>query len=278
MEVNKLEGREVMIIGFGGVILLTLVVLMSIYVGHAITVTSNIPTPVHVSAATPTIQVNVPQAAAPKVEVTSAAPNVNVHVPAGAPPTVNVSTPPATVTVLDKRSEPDTKTFVPPAAPANHNSNPPTIPASFQTTTPAQAQPAVAPAGKSGDSKTGEAKAEVNYETLYSNAERYIESYCKKNNLDANAESKKWLTKWNSQVETAVRDGMVTDEQAYINRIVVDKRDCFDLNAAPEKIVEGCRLMLRYRDAKLTWIQAMKDAATTENMQKTLAFLAAGVK
>jgi hypothetical protein len=272
MEVNKLEGKEVMIIGFGGVTLLTLVVLSSIYVGHAITVTSNVPTPIHVSSAAPKIEVNVPQAPAPKVEVTSAAPKVDVHVPAGAPPTVNVSTPPATVTVLDKR-DPESKAFVVPvSAPAASPAVP--IPAKFEQTTPAvvpDAQGAAPVAVKAADVK--------DLETLYAYAERYIESYCRKNGLDPAAESKKWQTKWSSQVETAMRDGTANDEQAYINRVVVDKRDCFDLDkATPEKIVEGCRLMLRYRDAKLTWIQAMKDAATIENLQKTVAFLAAGVK
>ena len=47
-----------------------------------------------------------------------------------------------------------------------------------------------------------------------------------------------------------------------------------DLN--DEKICEACRIMLRYRDGQLAWLQAMKDALTNENLKKTMAFLAQG--
>jgi hypothetical protein len=121
------------------------------------------------------------------------------------------------------------------------------------------------------------ADADLTLDNLYKYAEHYVESYCSKRSLNAALEAKKWETRWKQGLEQAMRDNTDNDEQSYINRVVVTKRDCFDLEkATPEKIVEGCRIMLRYRDGKLAWLQAMKDAVTSENMKKTLVLLAAG--
>lgn len=258
MEVNKLEGREVLIIGFGGMMLVTLVVLSSIYVGHAITVVSNVPQPIHVMPAQPQVSVNVPNAPAPRVEVSAAAPAVNVHVPAQPAPVVNVSTPPATVTVIDQREKP--KAEKPPAV----------LPDPVPVSVPKPDKTSALPLSK---------EEEVTLDSLYKNAENYISSYCVKNGVNAEGESKAWTTKWLAKVETAVRDGSVSDEQAYINRYVVDNSSSFNMDKAPpDRVVEACRVLLRYRDARLTMLSAMNEALTKENLKKTVVFLAAGVK
>jgi hypothetical protein len=243
MQVNNLEGKEVMIIGFGGVILLTVVVLSSIYVGHTITAASNIPQPIHVMSAQPAVAVNVPAQSAPKVEVTatSPAPHIDVHVPSQATPVVNFTPPPAQITVIEKAEKPATAPNIPKV-----DSKP--VPASI-----------VEP----------HAEADVSIDSLYSCAEKYIETQCKKTGLDPVAENAKWLKKWQGRITDS---GL--DEQELLNRTIVDSRDCFDVQkATPEKIVEACRLMLRYRDAKLQWLQALKDAVTHDNLQKTIAVL-----
>ena len=55
MEVSKLEGREVLTMLFGLPIMITVIVLASITVGHIVTVRSNIPTQVNVSATPPNV-------------------------------------------------------------------------------------------------------------------------------------------------------------------------------------------------------------------------------
>jgi hypothetical protein len=253
MQVNNLEGREVMIIGFGGVILLTLVVLSSIYVGHAITSVSSVPQPVHVLPAQPAVSVNVPAQSVPKVEVTatSAAPKIDVHVPTQTAPVVNFTPPPAQITVVEREKQPAPEK---PAAPSiSPKVDPKPVPAAVEHS---------------------EAKEEYTVDTLYVCAERYIEMQCRKAGLDPVAENAKWLKHWQSRITDS---GL--DEQELLNRSVVDNRDCFDVQkATPEKIVEACRLMLRYRDTKLQWLQALKDAMTRENLQKTIAFLNTGGK
>jgi hypothetical protein len=118
-------------------------------------------------------------------------------------------------------------------------------------------------------------EAEPTVDELYMAAEKYIDTQCKKSGLDPVAENAKWLKLW----QTRVADSGL-DEQRYLNDTVINSRDCFDVNkATPEKIVEACRLMLRYRDAKLQWLQALKDAlAAPSAIQKTVAFLTSGVK
>jgi len=311
MEVNKLESREVLTILFGMPVMITLIVLASIAVGHLVTTRSDRPTTVQVTAAPPKIEMKVPQAPAPTVTVAPA--NVDVKVPPVAPPTIMVSTPPAVVTVIDQndstaavartaKENPEYKpadTKVEPAKPEPK----PTPPAKQPDAKPASRQSAapvpenkVAPVAAENPSDAAEiadvpappAKTEqtfmaalrdedINIDTLYRYAEKYIEAYCKKNALDPIAENKKWQDKWRRNLEQSITDQIDHDEQSYINRVVIAKRDCFDLEkATPEKAVEACRIMLRYRDGQLAWLKAMRDAATTENMKKTLAFLAAG--
>src|SRR5438128_65286 len=105
MEVNKLESREVLIMLFGLPVMITLIVLVSIGVGHWVTTRSDRPTNVTVSPSQPKIEVNVPQGPAPQVNVSSAPPSVAVNVPSAPPPTINVTPPPAVVTVIPGRNE-----------------------------------------------------------------------------------------------------------------------------------------------------------------------------
>ena len=281
MEVNKLESKEVLVMLFGLPVMITLIVLVSIGVGHWVTTRSDRPTNVNVTAAQPRVDVNVP-AAAPQIQVTAAPPKIDVNVPQAAAPNVNVTTPPATVTVLDRRSDGDTHVETKPEKPEKKETARPAEP--VKPAAPAPAAPKTEQTPKTSSLVPIPVKAavsddEMSLETLYSYAEKYIDSYCRKNNLDAALEAKKWQNAWKRNLDQAVSDNIDSSEQTYINRIVVAKRNCFDIEkATPEQIVEGCRIMLRYRDGQLAWLQAMKDAVTNENMKKTLVFLAAGVR
>ena len=279
MEVNNLQSKEVLIMLFGLPVMITLIVLASIGVGHYVTTRSDRPTNVTVASATPKIDVNVPQAQAPQVNVSSSPAKVDVNVPSAPPPTINVTTPPAVVTVVQRNSDEHAENTAAktPAKPAPQKEVVKEAPAPAPAKLPEAPQPIKA---SYIENKTPALREEdLTLDTLYNYAERYIESYCGKRSLDTAAEAKKWETKWKQGLEQAMKDNTDNDEQSYINRVVIMKRDCFDLEkATPEKIVEGCRLMLRYRDGKLAWLQAMKDAVTAENMKKTLVFLAAGVK
>lgn len=261
MEVNKLESREVMFMLFGLPIMMTLIVLASIGVGHAVTTRSSVPTPVNVSAAAPRIDVNVPQAAAPRIEVSAPGPKIDVNVPA-AQPIINVATPQPLVTVLHEQPKPQ-----------------PAPSPSVQAAPVPQAIPVAAPIPEKKTSSLEFKEEDLNLDTLYKHAEAYVDAHCKKLGLDPATENKKWQTAWRSKLEQSTKDGTDTDEQSFINRAVIAKRDCFDVaNASPEKIVEACRIMLRYRDANLSWLRQLREAATGENLKKTLVVLAAGSK
>ncbi len=249
----ELETRDAMIVGFGGTTLLALIIIGSIYVGHAITTASAVPQPIHINSTPAQVSVNVPQQAAPRVEVSTAAPHVSVNVPQQAAPTVNVTTPPAVVHVVEKTKEiPSTPVITPTPI---EKKEPGPLPVSTQ-------------------SKAEAPKNDL--ETLYASAEKYISSFCAKRNLDPDAESRKWILKWKARVETAINDG--GSEQSLLDRTIIDQRECFDINATPDKVAEGCRILLHMRDAKLQWLQAMREALNAENMQKTIAFLTAGPK
>jgi hypothetical protein len=280
VEVNKLESKEVLVMLFGLPVMITLIVLVSIGVGHVVTTRSDRPTNVTVASAPPRIDVNVPQSQAPQVNVSSSPAKVDVNVPSAPAPTINVTTPPAVVTVVQRNGDEHAET---PAAKAA--AKPSVKEVVKESPTPAAPLPVKPPEPPQAikasfiQETKSPAQEDLTLDTLYKYAERYIESYCAKRSLDGAAEAKKWDTKWKQGLEQAMKDNTDNDEQSYINRMVIMKRDCFDLEkATPEKIVEGCRLMLRYRDGQLAWLQAMKDAVTSENMKKTLAFLSAGVK
>jgi len=257
-------------------------------------------------AAPPTVAVN---AVAPKVDVhlpQQAAPTVTVNPPSMPAPHITVNPPPASVTVIKEerervfadrsdrmeRERPTAQTVAavpppsiagdvkpaiatPPAAPVKAPEVKPAEPARTEpnkssSLTPAAPAPAAAPVAR-------KELEEPTVDTLYTYATRYIDDYCKKKGLDPDAESRKWNRTWKANVDQAINDNIDSGEQSYINRVVISKRDHFNLdNATPEKVVEACRILLRYRDAQLAWLQAMKDGMTRENLKKTVAFLAAG--
>jgi hypothetical protein len=271
---------------------------------------------VRVEAATPKIDVNVPQLAPPTVQVAAAAPKVDIHIPVGPAPTVNVNTPPLAppnitvnppapnVTIIDRQIEkPAEKPALAEAAPkvAAHASALKVEPAPTAVSTPADSVvpietakpslPAAPPAapppavGPKVEPTPAKAKAveaapptpEPTIDNLYQYATRYVELYCTKHGMDPLAEARRWNKVWQAGVEQSISDNIDSSEQSYINRIVIAKRDYFNLaTATPDKIVEACRILLRYRDGQLSWLQAMKDALTNENLRKTMTLLAAG--
>jgi hypothetical protein len=126
-----------------------------------------------------------------------------------------------------------------------------------------------------------EARAEeVTVETLYSEAEKYVAAYCQKNGLDPVVENKKWLKKWLARCNQSIKDGSDNGEQSFINRVVVDNKDYFNIEKAkPGQVAEACRIILRYRDANLVWLAALSDAMREEgNLKKTVEFLSLGPK
>jgi len=360
MDGGNTSNKNVLMMSFGLPVMTTAIVIGSMYAGHIMTVKSNIPTHVLVSAATPNIDVNVPEAPPPNIQVAASPAHVDVHVPQGAAPIVTVHPPaspapsitinPAapTVTVIERdpidlrlalqekidrleRKEKSDKVATAAASAAeilklsvkpegdtglNETSTSSAAPVKIETpaakpvepvkTAPASgakpsaearshsesAKPALASiplfsaeskpvllASASGGGVPSSRHEEMSLETLYGCAESYIRSYCKRNNLDTVTEEKKWNRTWKASVEQAVSDNIDSSEQSYINRMVIAKRDYFNIErASPEKIVEACRIMLRYRDGQLAWLSAMKEALTQDNLKKTVTFLSAGPK
>lgn len=270
MEV-KLDNKDSLITVFALPVLGAALLMAAVWEGHCIT-RAQPPTPVTVTAAPPRIDVNVPQAAAPRVEVTAMSqPAIEVNVPASNPAAVNITAPQPLVTILDRRDadRPESKKEVVPIVPVKAHSEAPSIPEPVQV----QIQYKDKPTDVTFKTE------DLTIETLFQYAERYIDSYCLVKHLDPSVEAVRWNREWRQKLETAIADGSVNDEQGYMNRVIVEKRDCLNLEqATPEKIVEGCRLMLRYRDGKLTLLKAMKDQVTGDNLRKSLVFLAAGVK
>jgi hypothetical protein len=288
-----------LILAFGLPVVTTLIVMGSMYVGHIITTTSERPTEVRVQGVQPKIDVNVPQGPAPNVHVSATAPQVDVHVPPAppvlppmitvntpptAPPMITVNTPPvappnitvnpspATVTVIDRREidKPKTELAAAPApVPAPAPQKPAESAVALKSSSAAASAPVVAkPSDPLGNEPT--------LDNLYAHAARYIDLYCHKHGLDPASETRRWNNVWRSKLDQAISDNIDSSEQSYINRVVIAKRDCFAPTASPDKVVEACRLMLRYRDGQLAWLQAMKDALTNENLKKTMSFLAQG--
>lgn len=263
MQINNFDSKDGIWVLFLFPTMIAVMILGGVGVGHLITSRSQVPTKVEVAAASPRIDVNVPTAAAPRVEVTSATPQVNIHVPNQLAPIVNVSTPPATVTVLDKR-EPDKQDKLKaekPLAP-----EPQVIPVSAPVKPDKTSMAPLPPLMPKEEDFT--------IESLYRNADTYIASYCQKNSIQKDAANKKWEEQWKDKV-----DKSNFSEQVYINNWVIDNRSYFDINKAkPEQIVEACRILLRYRDQNLAMLGAFNEVLTAENIKKTVAFLAAGVK
>lgn len=295
MESTHSEGSgRVLCLAFGLPLMTTAIVLGSMYVGHIITTQSDRPPKIDINVpqqAPPKVDINVPQQAPPNIEVSTTAPRVDVHVPAAPPPAVTVTAPatpapnitvnpaPPTVTIIDRRDLdkiPEKEKTSGAAEKSTSAAEPP--PASVAPAGPAKPAgnvtvPVLPPAGPPKSSLD----EDPTLETLYVCATQYIEAYCRKRGLDPSVEGKRWHDRWRANLDQAVAENIDSGEQSYINRVVLTKRDYFDLDrATPEKIVEACRILLRYRDGQLAWLQAMKDAMTKENLKKTVTFLAAG--
>jgi len=117
---------------------------------------------------------------------------------------------------------------------------------------------------------------DLSLDLLYALSAKYVDAYSAKKGLNPGDENKRWMKRWMDNVEQAMDDGD-SSEQQYINRVTISKRDCFNIEkAAVDKVVEGCRILLRYRDGNFTWLSAMREALTRENLKKTLVFLNAG--
>jgi hypothetical protein len=266
MKVNELEGKDAYLLLFGGGTLSALIVLLSIYVGHVLTLRSNVPTVVQVQPAlsAPTVSVKMPEAQTPVVNVSPAV--VDVHVPQQQPPTVNITTPQplvqlmpaqttAKVEVEKKEDRKDAKPLsLPPLAS-------PTIP-----------EPK--PTGDAHDKQKDEleqALATPSIDVLYKYADSYLTRFCEQRGLDASSEAKRWNTAW----ESRLADHADTSEQVVMNNVCVEKRNNFKVDSAtPEQIAEGCRLLLRCRDHNLALLSAMQEAATPDNLRKTITVLA----
>ncbi|MBI3832517.1 MAG: hypothetical protein HY291_23545 [Planctomycetes bacterium] len=117
-----------------------------------------------------------------------------------------------------------------------------------------------------------EDKAQITINDLFPIAERFVGDYCKKCNLDVAAEDRKWMDAWNSRVK---EEG---DEQVLANRVLIEKRESFNVEKAkPEQVVEACRLMLRYRDAKLSLPTVFKENVTAGALLKIKRYLETGI-
>ena len=118
---------------------------------------------------------------------------------------------------------------------------------------------------------------ELCLELFYTLCRKYADAYSLKKGLNPAEEHSKWQRRWQQNLEQALNDGSDSSEQQYINRQTIAKRDYFNVEkATPDKIAEGCRILLRYRDGNLTWLSAMSNALTQENLRKTIHFLNAG--
>jgi hypothetical protein len=118
---------------------------------------------------------------------------------------------------------------------------------------------------------------ELCLDVFYLLCKKYVDAYCVKKGLNPQDEHAKWIKKWNSHLEQALQDGSDSSEQQFINRQTISKRDCFNIEkSSADKIAEGCRILLRYRDGGFTWLSAMTNALTQENLRKTVDFLNAG--
>ncbi|HEY3319806.1 MAG TPA: hypothetical protein VGP72_04945 [Planctomycetota bacterium] len=217
----------------------------------AVAATTNAPS---VNSATTTV------AAAPK----AAAPATEPAKPASVPPAPKPAAPEAPKAPAAKPD--DAKAMAPSSDGSASSATAPAEPAAIMVSNTPKA--AVNLAGK-----------DLSLDTLYRHAENYIEAYCRKNGVDPKEEDRKWNNAWRRSVDQAISDNIDSGEQSYINRIVIAKRDYFNIDkASSEKVVEACRIMLRYRDGQLAWLEAMRGALTEDNLKKTVSFLSAGPK
>lgn len=114
-------------------------------------------------------------------------------------------------------------------------------------------------------------QAAVTIQDIYPLCEKYVDEYFAKLGKDPKTEQVRWLEGWRSRVAE------IGDEQRAANDIIITKRGAFKVDSAKvEEIIEVCRIMLRYRDAKLAIPTVFKEAMTADNLYKLKVFLAKG--
>jgi len=114
-------------------------------------------------------------------------------------------------------------------------------------------------------------KAQLTMDDLYPLIDRFVAEHCKKNNLDPAVEDKRWQDAWNTRVK---EEG---DEQRLANRVLIEKRESFNVEKAkPEQVVDACRLMLRFRDGSLTLPAIFKENISAASLVKVKKYLEAG--
>lgn len=228
-------------------VLLVMAMVIGIFMGHELTLRSAIPVQVMVQPSVSEVSVKVPQSAAPVVNVSSKTPDINVMVPASAAPIVNVTTPPATVKVIQTQVTPEAIKI-----PEKVDSLQPV---------PDLPPPAAAPF------------VPTKIEDLYGLADKFISCYCMCRSIDETEFRSKWLKKYTNGLDTAMMDDNTT-EQSYINRLVIAKRGCFNLDkASKEDVIEACFILLRFRDTNLTILSALRDKATPDMLLKAVGVL-----
>ena len=231
---------------FGLPVLLTLIILGTVAVSYVVTKPNVMMPNVTVQAPKIEASLNVPPQPAPiinapdvVVNVPPSRPNIMVNQSPAAPPQVNVTVPNAKPGEVQVVEKVIEKTKTVP------------VPVYVDTAE----------------------RATVTIQDVYRAAENYIADYCKHSGKDPEAESKKWLAVWSDRVKEA------GDEQRLANEVLIQKRGGFDVSSAKSaEIVEVCRLMLRYRDAKLALPAVFKEAVTAENLYKFKSALDEGVK
>ncbi len=233
---------------FGLPLLLTVIILGTVGVSYVVT-KPNVMMP-NLTVQSPKVEatVNVPGQPAPVVQapdivvnVPPSRPNIMVSQSPAAPPQVNVTVPdakPGEVRTIEKIVE---------------KTNPVPVPIYIET--------------------ADKDKAVVTIHDVYRAAEKYIEDYCQVSGKDPAKESERWLSVWNSRIK---ENG---DEQRLANDVLIQKRGGFDVaQAEPAEVVEVCRLMLRYRDAKLSIPSVFKEVLTADNLYKFKTALDQGIK
>jgi hypothetical protein len=111
-------------------------------------------------------------------------------------------------------------------------------------------------------------QAVVTLPDIYSSVEDWSKKYCVKNNLNYADEMKSWLVKWQSRVnengdENNLANSELLNRAASLNVNSIDPRQMFDMS----------KLVLRYRDAKLSFPSMFKEHITAENLVKLKTYL-----
>lgn len=111
-------------------------------------------------------------------------------------------------------------------------------------------------------------KADITLPDIYASVEDWSKKHCVKNNLNYADEMKKWLVKWQSRV---AENG---DENNLANSELLNKAASLNVNSVdPNQLFDMSKLVLRYRDAKLSFPSMFKEHITAENLLKLKSYL-----